>query len=98
MARCVPGIEPRRFRTRHTARNRQSEGVAKAKVASISKNGHSAWENLPRTKKQAERQNAPVNPSMIRAEWLALPFSERTRLTAVFDKETLGKSSVEKDR
>jgi hypothetical protein len=65
--------------------------IAKAKVAFISKNGYSGWETLPQTKKQADRQNPPVNPSMIRAEWLALPFSERSRLTAVSDKETLGK-------
>ena len=71
--------------------------VARAKTAYIAKFGFEQWANLPQTKKQAEWKSAPVNPDMTKAEWLALPFSERSRLTAVFDQETLGKILVRKD-
>jgi hypothetical protein len=68
-----------------------SAEVAKAKSAYISQHGYNAYAALPQTRKQAAVKSARVDPSMTKNEWLALPFSERSRLAAVFDQETLGK-------
>ena len=68
-----------------------AQEIARAKTAYIGKFGFEQWAALPQTKKQAQWQSAPVNPDMTKAEWLALPFAERARLTAVFDPQTLGK-------
>lgn len=65
--------------------------IAHAKSSYISKFGYAAFAALPQTKKQAALKTAPVNPSMSRAEWLALPSSERARLCSVLDQDTLGK-------
>ena len=65
--------------------------IALAKSAFIKDHGVGAFAALPRTRKQAEHQTAPVNPDMTHAEWLALPISERARLSTVFDPATLSK-------
>ena len=71
-------------------RGSQSE-ISAAKSKWISEHSLEAWEKLPNTRKEAERRNAPVNADMTRNEWLALPFSERVRLSAVLGPETLQK-------
>ena len=65
--------------------------VAHAKSAWISKHGLSAWESLPKTRAEAERKNAPINPDMTRSQWLSLPFAERSRMAGIFDAATIGK-------
>jgi hypothetical protein len=68
-----------------------AQEIAKAKAAYISQYGYNAYAALPQTKKQAALKTAPVNVSMTRAEWLALPSAERARLCSVLEPDTLAK-------
>jgi len=68
-----------------------SKEISQAKSQYIRDHGMSAFAALPRTKVQAAHQNAEVKPDMSRAEWLALPVSERARLSTIFDPATLSK-------
>jgi hypothetical protein len=68
-----------------------AQEIAAAKSKYISQHGYNAYAALPQTKKQAAIKNAPVNVSMTRQEWLAVPSSERARLCSVMDPTTLAR-------
>jgi hypothetical protein len=67
------------------------EEISKAKSLYIKEHGMNAFTALPKTRKQAAHQTAPTTADMTKAEWLALPVSERARLSTVFDPATLSK-------
>jgi hypothetical protein len=65
--------------------------ISAAKSQYIREHGLASWEALPATRAQSELQTAPVNPDMTKAQYLALPFSERVRLSGVFTPEVLAR-------
>ena len=70
--------------------------ILKAKTEYIKKFGPESLAALPKTRKQAETNNAPVNADMTAAQWKALDWKERSRLTGIFDEGTLRKIMVRK--
>jgi hypothetical protein len=65
--------------------------IASAKSNYIREHGLSAFEALPRTRAEAEIKNTPVNQDLTRAQYLALPFADRVRLSGVFSADTLAR-------
>ena len=65
--------------------------ISQAKSRYIQQHGLAAWEALPATRAEYELKTAPVNPDMTRAQCMALPFSERVRLSGVFTPEVLAR-------
>lgn len=70
--------------------------IARAKSAYISQHGLASWAALPQTRAEAETKTAPVNLDMTRAQWLALPFAERARLSGVIGPDALSKIMTRK--
>jgi hypothetical protein len=71
-------------------RGSQSE-ISKAKALYVSQHGLAAWERLPQTKAEAERQSVAPSPDMTAKEYRALPFSDRVRLSGIIGPAGVGK-------
>jgi hypothetical protein len=65
--------------------------IARAKSQYISKHGLEAYQRLPRTNAQAELTAVPVSLDLSRSQYLALSFSEKSRLAGV-----IGAKGIEK--
>ena len=65
--------------------------IAQAKSAWISKHGAASFAALPTTRADAELRSVAPSANMTRKQWLALPFSERARLSAVLGPDALGR-------
>ena len=65
--------------------------ISKAKAQYIGQHGLSAYEALPKTRREAELKAAPVSLDMSRSEYLALSFSERSRLAGAIGAEGIGR-------
>lgn len=61
--------------------------IAKAKAAYVSKWGLAAWERLPATRAEAERRAVTPSADMNRAQYVALPFSEKSKLAGILGAE-----------
>jgi hypothetical protein len=64
--------------------------IARAKSQYISKHGLEAYQRLPRTKAQAELVAVPVTLDLTRSQYLALSFSEKSRLAGVIGAAGIG--------
>jgi hypothetical protein len=71
-------------------RGSQSE-ISKAKAQYIGQHGLAAYEALPKTHREAELKAAPVSLDMTRSQYLALSFSERSRLAGAIGAEGIGR-------
>lgn len=57
--------------------------IATAKAKYIGQHGIASWEALPKTRAEAMRKSATPTASMSKAEYLALPFAERSKLAGI---------------
>ncbi len=63
---------------------RGSDGeIQKAKAQYISKHGFEQWANLPATKEEAKRKAIVPSVTMTKAEYMALPWKERSALCSL---------------
>ncbi len=56
---------------------------ARARAAYITKFGLAAFENLPRTREQAELKSAEIGPGMTAREYKSLTLAEKSRLAGI---------------
>jgi hypothetical protein len=67
-----------------------AQEIARAKADWISAHSLESYEQLPRTRAEAELKSVPPSPTMNRSQWLALPRSERARLMVIFNPDLVG--------